>query len=255
MVPSRSAAKAIFSLDGREVFVAATCHLAGGKFDDRWLLTGDNLTDINGEMLQNFIRSCGELPALVFGDTNMKHHSFIDAGKYDPVVLGMLFGTKDPASIAKLSPAYEAHRNYLLRIGDGEKVADAEVKRLQDAHKSLEELARVYDIGYPANPGQVNQEAVQTLIRRTKELWRMSEISGVNLVMPPESAHSCLFGGVIDHIFYKGDNLSIVDDSYTIDEKNALCMIPMSSELKNIFERIKASDHFPVMADFALSLR
>eukprot|EP00930_Biecheleria_cincta_P000695 TRINITY_DN1015_c0_g2_i2.p1 TRINITY_DN1015_c0_g2~~TRINITY_DN1015_c0_g2_i2.p1 ORF type:complete len:350 (+),score=51.40 TRINITY_DN1015_c0_g2_i2:23-1051(+) len=54
MIPSRSAAKAIISQGSADLFVASTCHLAGGKFDDRWILTGDSLTSVNQEMLEEF---------------------------------------------------------------------------------------------------------------------------------------------------------------------------------------------------------
>lgn len=255
MVPSRSAAKVIFQKSDffgtRDVFVAATCHLAGGKFDDRWLLTGDALTGINGEMLNAFVKNCGTLPAVLFGDTNMKHHDFVDLGMYDGVISNMLFGTKDLSQITKLSAAYEGHRKYLLRIGDGEKVTENEVKSLQEAGKSLEDLAKVYDIEMSGQPGKINEEAVKILIRRAKELWRMNEVTDMQLLLPPtKESSSCLFGGVIDHILYKG--MQTVEGSYCIDEKNVKAMIPQSPEVKNIFDRIKASDHFPVMADFVV---
>jgi hypothetical protein len=257
MVPSRSAAKVVFQkreiFGTRDVLVAATCHLAGGKFDDRWLLTGDALTGINGEMLNAFGKSCGSTPAVVFGDTNMKHHDFVDSGMYDAVISNMLFGTKEIAQITKLSAAYEGHRKYLLRIGDGEKVTEKEVKSLKEAGKNLEDLAKVYDIELPGQPGKIDQDAVKTLIRRAKELWRMDEVKDMQLLVPPtKESSSCLFGGVIDHILYKG--MVPVEGSYCIDEKNVKAMVPQSPEVKNIFDRIKASDHFPVMADFVLMM-
>jgi len=237
----------------KNVLVAATCHLAGGKFDDRWLLTGDALTGINGEMLNAFAQSCGNTPAVLFGDTNMKHHSFIDAGNYDTIISDMLFGTKDASEIAKLSPPYEAHRKYLLRIGDGEKVTDTEAKSIKEAGKNLEDLAKVYDIEMQGKPGEINQDAVKILVRRAKELWRMAEINNMQLLTPPKDADSCLFGGVIDHIMYRG--MLLANDSHNIDEKNDKAMLPPSPELETIpaiFKRIKASDHFPVVADFTL---
>lgn len=247
LVPSRSAAKATFSKDGKDVFVVATCHLAGGKFDDRWLLTGDALTDISSQMLHKFA-SCGDLPTVLFGDTNMKHHTLIDKGMYDGVIRGMLFGTKDPSQITSLSPAYEAHKKYLLRIGDGEKVTETEVKALRASGKTLEDLAKVYDIEMS---GAIDQAAVDLLFQRAKRLWRIREIEGMQLISPPsDQASSCLFGGVIDHIFYKG--LELQEDSYCIEESNTLAMIPPGPEVKAVFDRIRASDHFPVMADFVL---
>ena len=57
MVPSRSAAKVTLQNDGVDIFTASTCHLAGGKFDDRWLLTDDSLLNINDSMLEKFALS------------------------------------------------------------------------------------------------------------------------------------------------------------------------------------------------------
>merc|ERR1711913_256619 len=112
----------------------------------------------------------------------------------------MLFAPPPPAEIKKLSPIYEAHRNYMLCQGTGEKMAPREEKILEKAGRDKEEFARVYDIG-PED--RINQEAVQTLKKRAKALWRLAELDKWTLIEPDSSKFptSCLFGGVIDHIF------------------------------------------------------
>jgi hypothetical protein len=248
MVPSRSAAKAVVERDGKDCFAAMTCHLAGGKFDDRWLLTGESLCGISGLMLQKFGDS-GAVPAVLFGDTNMKHHDFVDEGLYDSIIRGMLFGQKEVADITKLSPAYEGHKQYLLQgEGAAEKVTDIEKRALENSGKNLTDLASVYNIHDES--GAVNQAAVETLAKRTKLLWRIDEVPGMVLIKPESSkATTCLFGGVIDHIFYKPECLTLL--SHSIDE-NEKVMLLKPPEGKQIFDRIQASDHFPVYADFQL---
>lgn len=258
MVPSRSAAKVTLQHAGRDIFTASTCHLAGGKFDDRWLLTDDSLVNINDLMLEHFaLTACvakDAVPAVLFGDTNMKHYKYIDDGVYDPVIMGMLFGTKERSEIKKLSPAYEGHRKFLMREGDGEKVTDHEVECLNKAGKRPDELAKVYDIEAPGGSGEIDSRAVDALFQRVKKLWRISDLQNMHLIEPTsDKAASCLFGGVIDHIFFNG--LTMRDGSYKIDDTNELAMVQMSPDLKSPFDRIKASDHFPVMADFTLNVK
>lgn len=238
-----------------DIFTASTCHLAGGKFDDRWLLTNDSLVNINDSMLSRFTLAVNDaVPAVLFGDTNMKHYKYVDDGIYDPVIMGMLFGTKDKSQIKKLSPAYEGHRKFLMREGDGEKVSDYEVSCLEAVGKHPAELAKVYDIEAPGQSGEIDPRAVDALFQRVKKLWRISDLQNMQLITPSsEKATSCLFGGVIDHIFYNG--VTICDGSYKIDDQNEQAMVPPSPEHKSPFDRIRASDHFPVMADFTLNLR
>eukprot|EP00930_Biecheleria_cincta_P000693 TRINITY_DN1015_c0_g1_i1.p1 TRINITY_DN1015_c0_g1~~TRINITY_DN1015_c0_g1_i1.p1 ORF type:complete len:535 (+),score=116.09 TRINITY_DN1015_c0_g1_i1:33-1637(+) len=254
MIPSRSAAKAIISQGDVDLFVASTCHLAGGKFDDRWILTDDTLTNVNTEMLELFGNDAArqQVPSVLFGDTNMKHYKFVDDGCYDPAIMGMLFGTKEKDKIQKLSAAYEGHRKFLIGEGDGEKVSEREVQVLQKAGKSPADLAKVYDIELPGRPGEIDPAAVDTLFRRVKKLWRISEVPGMKLIPPAsETATSCLFGGVIDHIFYKGINLR----DYRVDDGEERAMLQPSPDIKCPLDRIKASDHFPVLADFTLTVK
>eukprot|EP00930_Biecheleria_cincta_P009772 TRINITY_DN11159_c0_g1_i3.p1 TRINITY_DN11159_c0_g1~~TRINITY_DN11159_c0_g1_i3.p1 ORF type:complete len:644 (-),score=134.74 TRINITY_DN11159_c0_g1_i3:61-1968(-) len=258
MVPSRSAAKVTVQKDGVDIFAASTCHLAGGKFDDRWLLLDDSLVNINDLMLDKFggsaLAAKGAVPAVLFGDTNMKHFKYIDDGVYDAVIMGMLFGTTEKHEIKKLSPAFEGHRNFLMREGDGEKVGDHEVACLEAAGKQPADLAKVYDIEVAGHPGEIDPQAVDALFQRVKKLWRVSDLRNMQLITPSnDKASSCLFGGVIDHIFFKG--VTLRDGSYRIDDGNEQAMLKPSSAHKSPFERIRATDHFPVMADFTLHLR
>merc|ERR1712232_696017 len=107
--------------------------------------------------------------------------------------------------------------------------------------------------------------AASTLFNRGKSLWTLPAVAGMTAFVRGEVEDSSLMGGVIDQIFFRGASIvsyEISKDAQVMHKKSEPGLseftafdagTPFPQIAQTIFasgERIKASDHYPVMASF-----
>merc|ERR1712232_1029388 len=107
--------------------------------------------------------------------------------------------------------------------------------------------------------------AASTLFNRGKSLWTLPAVAGMTAFVRGEVEDSSLMGGVIDQIFFRGVSMvsyEISKDVQVMHKKSEPGLseftafdagTPFPQIAQTIFasgERIKASDHYPVMASF-----
>jgi hypothetical protein len=294
---SRSAIHAVVRRPGVGVlFVASNTHLSGGKFDDRWILTQDNLderTNPAAMQLNYFAEQANELgrnaPVFLFGDCNMKHRAFmVDRPLYDDALMAMYFsGDKlsNPIQndyygylnrIQQELATYEVEWVKLLQQNEGQVTPQmkAEQPRLMaslspDAQTCVRLGIRARELNlhvYTDAPGTGPKHgAASTLFNRGKILWTLPAVAGMTAFVRDGVEDSSIMGGVIDQIFYRGASMvsyAISKDGQVMQKRSEPGLseftafeagTPFPQVAQTIFasgERIKASDHYPVMANF-----
>lgn len=228
-------------------------------------------------------------PVFLFGDCNMKHRTYmIDRPMYDEALLKMYFsGDKlaPPIQNDYLGYLSGIHRELLSFESQWHKLQQQHLGVAVALHlkaKLMEQLSpdartcarlglRADELNlqvYTSAPGTGSQHGAKSaLFNRGKHLWTLPTVTGMTAHVSGKVEDSSLMGGVIDQVFYRGAKLvgyQIVEDRHIMDKKSKPGLseftafdasTPFPEIAKTIFasgERIKASDHFPVMANFVV---
>jgi hypothetical protein len=248
---------------GKVIFEARNTHLSGGKFDDGFALLQPFLSPANSPgalQLGHFASEMVGMNRVFCGDTNQKLFRLMGSGTYDLALRDYFFDFKshfgrnpgnrisaDGTGMSFLSGAMKS-----LVLKEGAAVGITEGNPLLQVYVAAEIAAK--QMQRTADPRKVKRIWEKTqMIERGRFLWTLpAELPGSLRPGEPSKQHSCLPGGVIDHIFFDSrcqvQSINVLEDREIMDPSK---FDPPTGQFGGMF----VTDHYPVLSMFRVGVR